>query len=189
MCLCQKTAFLRGLILVFIVITLFCKNVHTLKTICLVLENNILPTFCHLIFLNSSPIFLGNFFCRSMFYRLQRGNLIWPFEEKWISKFVILRYVIFIKDCILQIWVRLPFRSYCLKLSPFFLWTWGNEHLDAQQSFRLKCTFPFYIVLHSVGQKPFFKLCGHLIYPIMCRDLSINWSIGFIKEYPNLWNY
>ena len=23
----------------------------------------------------------------------------------------------------------------------------------------------------------------------MCRDLSINWSIGFIKEYANLWNY
>ena len=33
-----------------IVITLFCKNGHTLKTICLVLEDNILPTFCHLIF-------------------------------------------------------------------------------------------------------------------------------------------
>ena len=41
------------------VITLFCKNVHTLKTICLVLEGNILPTFCHLIFLNSLPIFVG----------------------------------------------------------------------------------------------------------------------------------
>ena len=41
------------------VITLFCKNVHTLKTICLVLEDNILPAFCHLIFLNSSPIFVG----------------------------------------------------------------------------------------------------------------------------------
>ena len=43
-----------------IVITLFCKNVHTLKTICLVLEDNVLPTFCHLIFLSSSPIFVGD---------------------------------------------------------------------------------------------------------------------------------
>ena len=70
--------------------------------------------------------------------------------------------------------MRFPLRSYCLKLSPFFLWTWGNEHLDAQQSFRLKCTFPFYIVLHSVGQKPFFKLFGHLIYPQSCVEIYIH---------------
>ena len=64
------------------------------------------------------------------------------------------------------------------KVISFFLWTWSNEHLGCTTIIQAKVHISF---LHSVGQKPFFKLCGHLIYPIMYTDLSIIWSIKFIQ--------
>ena len=137
----------------------------------------------------SKGINISRLEARFRFYRLlMKGKFDVTPAFKGKTNFLISNFAVcnFYKRLYTRDLSEVSFKKLLSKVISFFLWTRGNEHLDAQQSFRLKCAFPFYIVLHSVGQKPFFKLCGHLIYPIMCRDLSINWSIGFIKEYANL---